>query len=370
MVAAFLIVVLATVSTVVHLRLPTPSGAYQTGKVATVWVDSSRPEPGTTSRKDQRHVRVVAWYPAAPGTGVPASYLADLETVAEGLVASGEVGSLEAAGLRFVGDPARSGASVAGSEQTYPVVLLSPGNATNVEFYSALAEDVASHGYVVIGMDHSYQVAAVAIDGEVAVYAGDPPLGLAADVTSSRIDQRVADIAFVLDTLAQGGPGLELLAGHLDLSRIGVMGHSNGGVAAAVACADIRIDACLNIDGQLAGGPFSAQPDPAAPTKPFMYLTKESALHPSLAALFETAGQDTFRVVLPGAAHDEFADPAMFRPRILPTATEADDVITVSRGVSRAFFDHTLRGAPVTVFSGLEAPTDIEIFVYPLISRR
>jgi dienelactone hydrolase len=189
-------------------------------------------------------------------------------------------------------------------------------------------------------------------------------------VTAARIEERKADIAFVLDTLGDGGPGLEPLAGHIDLSRIGIMGHSNGGVAAAEACADPRIDACLNIDGQLAGGPFSARPDPVAPDKPFMYLTKESAIHPSLAALFEASGTGAFRVVVPAAAHDEFADPAMFRPRLLPTSNRADDAITVSRGLTAAFFDHTLRDAPVTVFSGLAAPTDIQIFVYPLVQSR
>lgn len=368
--AALLVAISTAVSTMVHLRLPAPTGTYEIGKIAAVWVDATRPEPGTASTTDHRSVRVVAWYPAVPGTGSPASYVSDLETVADGLVASGEVGSLEAAGLRFVGDPALGGADVAVHEPTYPVVVLSPGNATNVEFYSALAEDLASHGFVVIGLDHPYQSAAVALAGGIAVYSGDPPLGQAAVVTPSRIDERVADIAFVLDSLSNGATDLDLLAGRLDLTRIGIMGHSNGGVAAAEACADRRIDACLNIDGQLAGGPFSARTDPAAPTKPFMYLTKEAQLHPSLAALFEASDVDTFRVVVPGAAHDEFADPAMFRPRILPTATMADDVITVSRGLSLAFFDHTLRDAPVTVFSELAAPTDIQIYVYPLTARQ
>ncbi len=359
-----------TLSTIAHLRLPTPTGAFATGKVAAVWVDPSRPEAATASMADRRQVRVVAWYPAAPGTGVPAHYVTDIETVAAGLIASGEVGNLEANGLRFVEDPARAGAAVASNDRAYPVILLSPGNATNVEFYSALAEDLASHGFVVIGIDHPYQSAAVALDGAVAVYSGDPPLGQADDVTPARIDERVADIAFVLDTLTNGGDGLEDLAGHLDVTRIGIMGHSNGGVAAAEACGDHRIDSCLNIDGQLAGGPFSARPNPAAPTKPYMYLTKEVELHPTLAALFEASGVGTFRVVVPTAAHDDFTDVAMFRPRILPTSNGADDVITVSRQLSRAFFDHTLRDAPVSAFDGLAAPAEIRIFVYPLVSRR
>jgi len=360
--------VATTVSTVLHLHLPPPTGSFAVGKVTARLTDPARLEPATAVPADRRSVRLVTWYPAVAGTGEPAAYLADLDVIADGLVASGEVGALEVAGLRFVGDPARADADVEPSQATYPVLLLSPGNATNVEFYSALAEDLASRGFIVIGLDHPFQVAAVALDADVAIYAGDPPLGAASDITPMRIDQRVADIGFVLDQL-EDDRSLGRLDGHLDLTRIGILGHSNGGVAAAQACADSRIDACLNIDGQLAGGPFSARPNPSAPTKPFMYLTKEAELHPSLAALFE-ARPDAIRAVVPQAAHDEFADPAMFRPRVLPTATTADAVITVSRGLVGAFFDHTLRDAPLTVFQGLAAPADIELFVYPLTPRR
>lgn len=234
LVATIMLGLIGTISTIAHLRLPTPTGAFPTGKTATVWTDPSRPEPATASTADHRHVRVVAWYPAAPGTGSPARYIADLDRISSGLVESGEVGPIEVAGL---------------------------------------------------GVRH--------------------------------------------------GPCLRRRRCH----------------------------------GELAGGPFSARPDPVAPTKPFMYLTKETQLHPTLVALFEAGGADTFRAVVPGATHDAFADPAMFRPRVLPTANAADDVTTASRGLSLAFFDHELRGAPVSVFKGLTAPTDIEIFVYPLTPR-
>lgn len=57
----------------------------------------------------------------------------------------------------------------------------------------------------------------------------------------------------------------------------------------------------------------------------------------------------------------------MFRPRVLPTAVTADDVITVTRGFSLAFFDHTLRDAPREGFGQIDAPTDVQVFVYPLV---
>ncbi len=71
------------------------------------------------------------------GTGAPAPYVPDLERVAPELARSGEVTPLEVFGLRFVRSRERLGAAVAGAGP-YPVVLLSPGNGTNVESYRIL----------------------------------------------------------------------------------------------------------------------------------------------------------------------------------------------------------------------------------------
>ncbi|HEX2222409.1 MAG TPA: hypothetical protein VHK06_07770 [Candidatus Limnocylindria bacterium] len=353
-------------STMAYLRVPPPTGAFAVGKVERLLVDEGRPEPATSDPGDRRRLRLVVWYPAKAGTGEPPRYVTDLDAIGDGLIASGELGPLEVAGLRLVRDRARVGAALRTDRGAYPVVLLSPGNATNVEFYGSLSQELASHGFVVVGIDHPYQVAAVHLDGDVAVYGGDPPRSDAEEVVRARIDERLADIGFVLDRLEEDAAGIAAFAEQLDLSSIGVMGHSNGGIAAAHSCADPRIDACLNIDGQLAGGPFSSRVGPAAPVKPFMFLTKETELHPELARLFEEAGDGAYRVVVPAAEHDQFGDGALFRPRLTPIAGTPDDVMTVARGFTLAFFDHVLRGAPQEVFGTVEAPTDVQVFVYPL----
>jgi hypothetical protein len=148
------------------------------------------------------------------------------------------------------------------------------------------------------------------------------------------------------------------------------MGHSNGGIAAVEACkADRRFDGCMNIDGQMAGGPFSYDAEGQAPDQPFMYLTKETRLHPVLADRFEAGGAGTYRVVVPAAAHDHFADGALFRPTLNPFPRTPDDVITVARGFSRSFFDHVLLGKPEKELSRLAAPTDVYVNIYPLGGR-
>jgi dienelactone hydrolase len=364
LVVAVVAVASTAVSTLVHLRIPTPTGTSAVGRVETLLTDPARTEP-LSKVAAHRQVSLIAWYPATPGSGSVAAYVPDLAAIRGGLEASGELNAFQVAGLGLVATNAREGADVVAGPGL-PVVLLSPGNATNVAFYAGLAEDLASHGYAVIGIDHPYQVAAVALGGgEVATYPGDAA-GAVGDVPR-KIDQRVADIAFVLDRLAANGAGLGGLAGRLDLSRVAIVGHSNGGIAAAQACAsDARVKACVNLDGQGAGGPFSSTVSPPPPSKPFMYLTKETELHPALAALFEAGGRDTYRVVVPAAAHGDFTDGARFNPRVLPWDGPADAVLTVERGFTLAFLDHELRGAPETVFRGVDAPTDVQVSVYPL----
>jgi alpha-beta hydrolase superfamily lysophospholipase len=249
--------------------------------------------------------------------------------------------------------------------------VLSPGNATNVAFYATIAEELASHGYVVAGVDHPYQVAAVVLpDGTVASYDAVPdqlPVSERQAAVAAKIEERVADIRFVLDQLASLARDGSLLEGRLDLDQVGIMGHSNGGLAAVEACReDVRLRACLNVDGQQAGGPFSVAPGGVAPDQPFLFLTKETALHPALAERFEAAGEGAYRVVIPEARHEQFADGPLFQPALLPIGRPAERVLVTARGFAQAFFSRYLAGASPSVFSRVPAPADVYVNVYPL----
>ena len=307
------------------LALPEPGGAFAVGRTELVLTDASRLETTTPSPSDRRDVPLVVWYPATAGTGRVADYVdAGLHAA---LRASGELSALQVSALRWVRPRAREAAQVSDADRVYPVLLLSPGNATNVEFYSVIAEALASRGYVVVGMNHPYQVTAARLsDGSVAVYrapASPPGSDGAETETRARIDQRVADVRFVLDELSDLDAVGDLDADRLDLDRLGHLGHSNGGVAAVSACReDARLDACVNMDGQLAGGPFGASATDRAPAQPFLFLTKEIGLHPELGARFEEAGDGAFRVVVPAARHEQFADGPLLTPSLLPVPRE------------------------------------------------
>jgi Predicted dienelactone hydrolase len=70
--------------------------------------------------------------------------------------------------LSTVRTNAVSDATPAGRQRAHPLVVLSPGFTNSRSTLTALAEDLASHGYVVAGIDHTYESFATAFpDGRV-----------------------------------------------------------------------------------------------------------------------------------------------------------------------------------------------------------
>src|SRR5262249_11155339 len=90
-----------------------------------------------------------------------------------------------------------------------------------------------------------------------------------------RIEVRARDASFVISQLAKLNRSNTMFRGRINLARIGIFGHSRGGLAAAMACQEDRqIKACLNMDGGTLGGPF--YPDVKGPgvQQPFMWFIR------------------------------------------------------------------------------------------------
>jgi predicted dienelactone hydrolase len=154
------------------------------------------------------------------------------------------------------------------------------GASAPVVNYSVLAEDLASHGYVVVAFDAPYRTSVVAFpDGRAITRmpANNPELAFGSADSAQLINGLLAawtsDIGFVLDRLRRldtvdaGGR----FAGHLALTHVGVFGHSLGGVEAAQFCVrDARCAAGVDIDGAPVG---AIQRDTIR--HPFMFLLSD-----------------------------------------------------------------------------------------------
>jgi hypothetical protein len=112
----------------------------------------------------------------------------------------------------------------------FPTLLFSPGFGTPIASYKTFLTDIASNGFVVVAVPHP-QLA----DPDNAQLFDIAPLAGQSLVTA-------------LDSLRHGS-----LLARVDTSRIAAVGHSIGGAGAALACADPRFRAAVDLDGSLYG---------------------------------------------------------------------------------------------------------------------
>jgi predicted dienelactone hydrolase len=135
----------------------------------------------------------------------------------------------------------------------------------------------------------------------------------------------VADTRFVLDSLvalnAGRNPDAEQrrlpagLRGALDLSRVGMFGHSLGGATAAQAMyEDRRIKAGINLDGTMAGAVVDAGLD-----RPFMLVAAQNHgrdTDPSWARFWANLRGWRLNLRLTGAGHNSFTDVQVLIPQL------------------------------------------------------
>lgn len=365
--AAFLVLPFA-IFILAQFELPSTTGPYTIGRTSRVWTDNTRLESAGPQPDKLREVSVEIWYPAKSQTGIVSPYFPKLSQLAKALANSGEISPIQVFLLRFVRSNEKAEAVVAANGQPYPVIILSPGNGTNVEFYSGIADELASYGYVVVGINHPYDVAATMIsDGRIAQFNPGPFEFQAHEAwVRDRIQARVADVLFVLERLDAMNNGDDAqFMGALDMSRVGIMGHSLGGITSAQVCArDLRFKACLNYDGIQKGGPFSATEEITPMSQPFMFITKETEIAPAFEAIFAEIQGGSYRVTIRNARHDNFTDGPSLLPTLLPVPSQADEILALSRSYTVAFFEQTLRGHPSMLLQSSFEATDAQLKVY------
>jgi predicted dienelactone hydrolase len=354
-------------------ELPALTGRLAVGRTSFHWVDASRPEAMTDTPDDRRELMVTIWYPAESATGETAPYIDNLDKLA-GAIDQDQINI-----ARTVQTHSIAGAKISSAEGRYPALIFSPGNQMNVALYAAQIEDLASHGYIVVGMDHPYESLGVLYpDGRIARYSEEkrPKQGSpnfqeeVARFYRRRVDWRAADASFVLNQLEKldAGKTPGQFSGRLDLARVGAFGHSIGGVAAAQTCqSDRRFKACLNLDGKAKSLSFFPDADGKGPEQPFMTFEKalpeptekqlaewkttreqveraREQMRNHEAELLKTMKSGGYRVTLRGATHQSFSDEPLILPFGDADAKAADRRRTqIIRAYTLAFFDQTLR---------------------------
>jgi predicted dienelactone hydrolase len=262
-------------------------------------------------------------------------------------------------------------------------------------------EDLVSHGFVVVGVDHPYGSAITVFpDGRVVRYRPQDNFDTSTDestkeafrIANEQVHVRAADLSFVLDSLqkfnARDPQGI--VTGHLDLARVGIFGYSLGGaVALQAAWEDPRFKATEDLDGMLFGEsgeqgteqPFmevTGAPDPHHVEMPLVTdgerrWAKLTAEQDQMIARFMTA-RGGYLLGIQDIGHGSFTDAAFSSPmRWISGAGGANPhvVSAIVDDYTLAFFEKFLNGEPEQLFNDSNSPfsgVSLKIYARPEIA--
>lgn len=360
----------------VRLTLPRPAGPRHIGTLSLHLIDHARQDPWT-SHPSPRELMVTLWYPARSTRGFRrAPWLPP--------VAAAQFRQQISKDLRTPMDNVdfplthgHEGAPVRPHPGGHPVILFSPGYRAQRGLSTALAEDLAGRGYAVVTIDHTYDSQIVEFPGGRLELGRQPARPTDADVRKA-LRVRMDDTGFVLDRLAALNAGRATNAAHsgsgsgaghgqlpqgvrgsLDLSRIGMFGHSLGGdTAAEVMARDSRVLAGVNLDGSFNGAVAATGLD-----RPFLLMSNANhGRHndPSWKQFWSHLRGWHLELRLRDSGHQTYTDLSplvqqLERALTLPpevvaqlTASigtiDADRAVAAERAYLGAFFDLHLRG--------------------------
>jgi predicted dienelactone hydrolase/cyclophilin family peptidyl-prolyl cis-trans isomerase len=272
-------------------RLPAPSGEYSVGVRDFELQDTSRPGVMAAGAKEPRRLLVRVWYPASDTDDLqPRPYFSDAE-VDTTATAIGRFLNAPFAFkyLKHVKTNSFEGAPLAEGLADIPVVIYSHGYTSFAGQNTALMEELASHGYTVYSIQHTFDSAPTVFPNGDVLYS-DPKLmeEMMANVEPSEAmkrgfvgstfaerrqgqmdahdeamaaDQRIAarsariwtqDRIFVHDRLQAGEvpETVKDIVSAGDFDHTGQMGMSFGGSTTGEVCmVDKRCAAGVNLDG-------------------------------------------------------------------------------------------------------------------------
>ena len=346
-IGVLIFVAFSAIMSIQRVTLPAVSGPANVGRIALALEDTGRVDP-FASDGQTRELNVWIWYPSVDAQGDLAPYLSS--TWASRFNTLGPLSQ----DLTAVRTHSIANASLDGQPG---VVVLLPGLGLPVAYYSSLAEDLASAGYAVVGINPTesvdvefpdgHYVPATAL-GQVMEANLDDWYASAGRVTSVWVD----DAQFVVDSLVANPPAI----GALDFEHVAYVGHSLGGAAAVEACSqDPGCAAAIDLDGTLwtevrhtglAAPTLLLHHDQNEPCDQFCERARVD---------FATVGAsaNVEDLAIAGSGHNTFSDLGlMWGPGTSQMGTiEGDRMIEITRDLVRSFLDVHVGGAPAETFS-------------------
>ena len=379
MFVALLLVISSTAFAQTLPVVPKPTGNYNVGTQEFSLIDNSRPETLTDDADDKRELYVRVWYPAqnvsADAKPQPI-FSKQTKEIAEAIAASLRLPKAALSFLALVSSHSYADAPLAAAaKDKFPVIVFSHGYYQGFAAQNAVQmEELASHGYVVFGIGHTYETILNVFPDGRAVSAGKPllfqPDSKRDELTKNyqesktaaekdayakqivllspateRLRVWTADVRFVIDEIERMNVGKtkSIFAGKLDVKKIGVMGMSFGGATTGQVCLeDKRCRAGINMDGMQHGDVYAS-----GLKRPFMFMNNETQDAGINRDIYEAAKSDAYFLTVKGAKHLNFSNFNLFsaldRNNQILGKISGDRMEKIMSSYILAFFDKYLK---------------------------
>jgi dienelactone hydrolase len=338
------------------MKLPKPSGDYEIGTRTFEVEDKTRKEIYTEDPSDNRKIKYQVWYPTEDiKNSTKAKWISGGKEVTRGIASSMSLPGFVLDHTATIESNSYLNAPISDALDNYPVVVISHGWQGFRELHTDYAEELASNGFIVVSIDHTYGSLGVKFDdGEVALLNKEL---LPSDSKPSIFDPAAAllvstygeDVRTVLNDLENTNTTHQDLKGKLDLDSVGLLGHSTGGGGDVyLALEDTRIKAFMGLDAWVK--PVDPQKLQQGLPIPSLFLRSEQwSIGPNndaLAILFEES--DNIELIqMNQTNHVDFAMTYMYSPLSKYVGFTGELGGRKSSDIQRdfilAFFDQTLK---------------------------
>jgi dienelactone hydrolase len=358
-----------------EMTLPVPKGHLAVGRTSYAWVNDAQVDDLAPGSGVKREVVVWIWYPsegsqsAAPAEYLPASWHEPRARSAGVLLSH-----FLTRDPSVVYDHSSSNPGISPEQNSYPVVIMRPGGSALTTDFTTLAEDLASHGYVVVGFDAPYRSGIVVFpDGRVVLRSPEANTDNLSAADQERFVKRIlpmwsGDAQFVvdqLDRLNAADPSGRFKQ-RLDMRHLGIFGHSFGGATALQFCHDdSRCQAGIDLDGEPLGSVIKD-----GLTQPFLFLLSDHGdlSHPEphkvitdLESIYDRLPNGRLLLFIRGANHFSFSDQILLKSqylirtlqRLQKGGLDGRRGLRITTDYVHTFFDVYLKGAPASLLDNV-----------------
>lgn len=359
-----------------EITLPELTGHFAVGRATYAWTNNAQMDNIAPTPATKREVLVWIWYPAARSNAFttadyqPSPWRVALENQSGVLMSKFFTRDSSKVHVHSSPDPA-----ISLEQHSYPVVIMRAGGGALTTDFTTLAEDLASHGYVVVGFDAPYRTGVVVFpDGRVIVRppAANPenlPPGDQVRLINKLLPMWTVDAQFVVDQLERldAADPSGKFTGHLDLRRIGIFGHSFGGAAALQFCHDdFRCKAGIDMDG----APYGSVVREGL-SQPFLFLFSDHgdvtsaaearAVMADVQSIYNRLPNGRLLLMIHGANHFSFSDQILLKSHYLVKllqffqggGLDARRGLRITTAYVHTFFDVYLKKAPASLLDNL-----------------